>query len=246
MWNFTRYYFLTCEMSHITKCWFNFHLPPRFWIFPRPASSPKLRRQIPLSNSLSLSPSRSLSPTLSHSHSPHSSFLSFFSLPLTHTHVPLFLPHHLFFSLFLSSHHRHSHTQERETEIEESVRERELCCQEEEEEEEKDGFLESSVQSASMAPIHDHPWSERAEIFRGSSQHVNLHCERWRSDLEQSAVIFYPVNSSSVLVRFSLNFCRNYLVGDFVILLKYLVLFKDLCYLLNYKLEIIVIWVISN
>jgi hypothetical protein len=28
---------------------------------------------------------------------------------------------------------------------------------------------------------------------------MNLHYERWRSDLEQSAVIFSPVNSNSVL-----------------------------------------------
>ena len=56
------------------------------------------------------------------------------------------------------------HTHERETETEESVREREreLCCQEEEEE---DGFLESSVQSVSIAPINDHPWSDRAKIL---------------------------------------------------------------------------------
>jgi hypothetical protein len=54
----------------------------------------------------------------------------------------------------------------------------------EEKREEKDGFLESSAQSASTAPINDHPWSDRAEILQGSSQHVNLHCERWRSDLE--------------------------------------------------------------
>jgi nuclear transport factor 2 (NTF2) superfamily protein len=69
----------------------------------------------------------------------------------------------------------------------------------EEKREEKDGFLESSAQSASTAPINDYPWSNRAEILQGSSQHVNLNCERWRSDLEQSAVIFFPVNSSSVL-----------------------------------------------
>jgi hypothetical protein len=30
---------------------------------------------------------------------------------------------------------------------------------------------------------------------------VNLHCGRCRSDLEQSAVVFLHVNSSSVLVR---------------------------------------------
>jgi hypothetical protein len=75
------------------------------------------------------------------------------------------------------------------------VRVREQCCSVEKKE--KRGFLESSVQSASTAPINDHPWSDRAEILQGGSQHVN--CERCRSDLEQSAVIFYPVNSSSVL-----------------------------------------------
>jgi hypothetical protein len=80
------------------------------------------------------------------------------------------------------------------------VRERELCCQEEEEEEEgKTRVLESSVQAASTAPIDDHPWSDGAEILQGGSQHVNLHCGRWRSDLEQSAVVFLHVNSSSVL-----------------------------------------------
>jgi hypothetical protein len=47
---------------------------------------------------------------------------------------------------------------------------------------------------------------------------VNLHCGRCRSDLEQSAVVFLHVNSSSVLVSFSSNFCRSYLVGDFVML----------------------------
>jgi hypothetical protein len=57
----------------------------------------------------------------------------------------------------------------------------------------------SSVQSASTAPINDHPWSDQAEILQGGSQHVNLHCEWWRSDLEQSAIILYLVNSSSVL-----------------------------------------------
>jgi hypothetical protein len=69
----------------------------------------------------------------------------------------------------------------------------------EEKREEKDGFLESSTQSESTASINDYPWSNRAKILQGSSQHVNLHCERWRSDLEQSAVIFFPMNSSSVL-----------------------------------------------
>jgi hypothetical protein len=79
----------------------------------------------------------------------------------------------------------------------------------EEEKREKNGFLESSVQSASTAPINDHPWSDRAEILQGGSQHVNLHCERWRSDLEQSTAVFSLVNSSSVLVRFSSCFCRS-------------------------------------
>jgi hypothetical protein len=69
----------------------------------------------------------------------------------------------------------------------------------EEEKRRKDGFLKSSAQSASTAPINDHPWSDRDEILWGGSQRVNLHCERWRSDLEQSAVIFYSMNSSSIL-----------------------------------------------
>jgi hypothetical protein len=68
----------------------------------------------------------------------------------------------------------------------------------EEEKRRKDGFLKSSAQSASTAP-NDHPWSDRDEILWGGSQRVNLHCERWRSDLEQSAVIFYSMNSSSIL-----------------------------------------------
>jgi hypothetical protein len=36
---------------------------------------------------------------------------------------------------------------------------------EEEKREEKRGFLECSVQSASTAPINDHPWSDGAEIL---------------------------------------------------------------------------------
>jgi hypothetical protein len=114
-----------------------------------------------------------------------------------HSLLPTFSP---FFLLFSSSSpfSTHTHRNGKEREIADHERERELCCQEEEEEA-KTRVLESSVQSASTAPIDDHPWSDEAEILQGGSQHVNLHCERWRSDLEQSAVVFLHVNSSSVL-----------------------------------------------
>jgi hypothetical protein len=35
----------------------------------------------------------------------------------------------------------------------------------EEEKRRKNGFLESSAQSISIAPINDHPWSDRDEIL---------------------------------------------------------------------------------
>jgi hypothetical protein len=44
------------------------------------------------------------------------------------------------------------------------VRERELLYGRREERR-KDGFLESSAQSTSTAPINDHPWSDRDEIL---------------------------------------------------------------------------------
>jgi hypothetical protein len=128
---------------------------------------------------------------------------------------PLFPLFFLFFSLisrmslfslpfspfFLSSSHRRTHTErERPRERE---RERESCAvkkkKKKKKEEEKTRVLESSVQSASTAPINDHPWSDGAEILQGGSQHVNLRCGRWRLDLEQSAVVFLHVISSSVL-----------------------------------------------
>jgi hypothetical protein len=122
---------------------------------------------------------------------------SFFSSPSL-THAPSFSLSLLSPSsshLLLCSPCAHTHS-ERERERE---RERESCCMEEEERRKKTRVLERSVQSASTAPIDDHPWSDEAEILQGGSQHVNLHCERWRSDLEQSAVVFLHVNSSSIL-----------------------------------------------
>jgi hypothetical protein len=110
---------------------------------------------------------------------PYPSFpFSFFSSPSFHAR-------HSFLSLSSFSSHRRPHTRERDRDRRENVTERESCCLEEEEE----GFLECSVQPASTASINDHPWSDRAETFQGGSQHVNLRCERWRSDLEQPTVI---------------------------------------------------------
>jgi hypothetical protein len=64
------------------------------------------------------------------------------------------------------------------------VRERERAAVWKRRREEKDGFLESFAQSASTVLIDDHLWSNRAEILKGGSLHVNLHSDRWRSDLE--------------------------------------------------------------
>jgi hypothetical protein len=61
------------------------------------------------------------------------------------------------------------------------------------------GFWKAPSSRHQQLRSNDHPWSDRAEILQGGSEHVNLHCERWRLDLEQSAVIFYSVNSNSVL-----------------------------------------------
>jgi hypothetical protein len=96
---------------------------------------------------------------------------------------PLFSLFFLFFSLisrtslfsppfspfFLSSSHRRPHTEtetetQRETESREHERERELLYGRREERR-KTRVLESSVQSASTAPIDDHPWSDEAEIW---------------------------------------------------------------------------------
>jgi hypothetical protein len=134
--------------------------------------------------------------------SPLFSFISFFLSPIhaRHSFLPLSLLSS-FSSHLLRSPRTHTEMGKRERPSQESMREREReLLYGRREERRKRGFLESSVQSASTAPINDHPWSDRAEILQGGSQHVNLHCERWRSDLEQSAVIFLPVNSSSVLV----------------------------------------------
>jgi hypothetical protein len=138
---------------------------------------------IPHGPTWAAAPSPSFSPFLSfllpHSRMLHlSPFLSFLPFLLTST---FFTPTH-------SDHER-----------EQNVRERERAAVWKKRREKKTWVLESSVQSASTAPIDDHPWSDEAEILQGGSQHVNLHCERWRSDLEQSAVVFLHVNSSSIL-----------------------------------------------
>jgi hypothetical protein len=112
------------------------------------------------------------------------------SFPFSLFSSPSFHARHSFLSLSSFSSHRRPHTRERDRDRRENVTERESCClEEEEEEEEEEGFLECSVQPASTASINDHPWSDRAETFQGGSQHVNLRCERWRSDLEQPTVI---------------------------------------------------------
>ena len=60
------------------------------------------------------------------------------------------------------------------------------------EERKKKWVLKNSVQLGSPAPIIKQLWFDWAEILQGGSWHVNLHHERWRSNLEQSALISSP------------------------------------------------------
>jgi hypothetical protein len=125
-------------------------------------------------------------------------YFFFLFLTLTLTHISLLSPPSSFllpssFFLLLTDTHTRKRERPRQREnVREREREREGELLLSGGEERKNGFLENSVQSASTAPINKHSWSDRAEILQGDSRHVNLHCERWRSDLEQSAFTSSP------------------------------------------------------
>jgi hypothetical protein len=122
------------------------------------------------------------------------SFFLFFSLisRMFHLSPPFLSVLPLLISFFVLHAHTHTQSKRERPRRRENVRERERELLLSGGEERKNGFLENSVQSASTAPINKHSWSDRAEILQGDSRHVNLHCERWRSDLDQSAFTSSP------------------------------------------------------